>query len=80
MADLVLAAARPGSYAPSAAAVLEALAALGPTAFTAAQLDQVRDLADGDRRIVGAGLQNRIVLEDEHFRAAAREVLRTLTA
>ncbi|MEU9167103.1 hypothetical protein AB0D34_04775 [Streptomyces sp. NPDC048420] len=80
LADSVLAAARPGLYAPSASALLEAFVALGPKAFTAAQLDLIRDLADGDRRIVGAGLQDRIILDDERFRAEAREVLRTLTA
>ncbi|WP_189263422.1 hypothetical protein [Streptomyces fuscichromogenes] len=80
LADRVLAAAGPGSYGRSASAVLTACAALGPTAFTGAQLDVIRDLADGDRRIVGAGLQDRIVLDDEHFRAEARKVLRTLTA
>ncbi|WP_042430056.1 hypothetical protein [Streptacidiphilus anmyonensis] len=80
LADRVLAAARPGTYARSASTVLEALAALGPAAFTAAQLDLIRDLADGDRRMVGAGLQNRIILEDERFRDAARALLRMLTA
>ncbi|MET7692218.1 hypothetical protein ABZT06_30265 [Streptomyces sp. NPDC005483] len=79
-ADRVLAAARPGSYARSASVVLKACVALGPTAFTDAQLDQIRDLADGDRRIVGSGLQDRIILDDERFRAEARKVLRTLTA
>jgi hypothetical protein len=80
LADRVLAAARPGSFARSAAAVLEALAALGPAAFTTAQLESVRDLADGDRRIVGSGRENRIILDDERFRAAARSVLQALTA
>ncbi|MEW1774090.1 hypothetical protein [Streptomyces sp. NPDC086777] len=80
LADRVLAAARPGSYARSASAVLKACVALGPTAFTDAQLDLVRDLADGDRRIVGAGLQDQIILNDELFRTEARKVLRTLTA
>ncbi|MFJ9564535.1 hypothetical protein ACIRQQ_31425 [Streptomyces fuscichromogenes] len=79
LADRVLAAARPGSYGRSASAVLKACVALGPTAFTDAQLDVVRDLADGDRRIVGAGFQDRIVLDDEHFRTEAHKALRTLT-
>jgi hypothetical protein len=79
LADRVLAAARPGSGARSASAVLKACVALGPTAFTDAQLDLIRKLADGDRRIVGAGLQDQIILDDEHFRAEARNVLRTLT-
>ncbi|MEU6192774.1 hypothetical protein [Streptomyces sp. NPDC047061] len=79
LADRVLAAARPGSYARSASAVLRACVALGPTAFTDARLDVIRDLADGDRRIVGAGLQDRIILDDERFRAEARKVLGTLT-
>ncbi|WP_405817557.1 hypothetical protein OG241_23470 [Streptomyces sp. NBC_01390] len=78
LADRVLAAARPGSYARSASAVLKACVALGPTAFTDAQFDMIRSLADGDRRIVGAGLQDQIILGDEHFRADARKVLRTL--
>ncbi|WP_406171120.1 hypothetical protein [Streptomyces sp. NBC_00996] len=80
LADCVLAATRPGLYARSASALLEVFVALGPTAFTAAQLDLIRNLADGDRRVVGAGLQDRIILDDERFRAEAREVLRTLTA
>ncbi|MFF7472730.1 hypothetical protein [Streptomyces sp. NPDC008092] len=79
LADRVLAAVRPGWYARSASAVLKACAALGPAAFTDAQLDLIRDLADGDRRMVGAGLQDRIILDDEHFRTEARKVLRTLT-
>ncbi|WP_234544787.1 hypothetical protein [Streptomyces shenzhenensis] len=79
LADRVLAAARPGSYARSASAVLKACAALGPTAFSDAQLDLIRNLADGDRRIVGAGLQDQIILDDERFRTDARKVLRTLT-
>ncbi|MFG2639012.1 hypothetical protein ACGFX8_35860 [Streptomyces sp. NPDC048362] len=79
LADRVLAAARPGSYARSASAVLKACVALGPTAFTDARLGLIRDLADGDRRIVGAGLQDQIILDDERFRAEAREVLRTLS-
>jgi hypothetical protein len=79
LADRVLAAARPGSYARSVSVVLKACVALGPTAFTDAQLDLIRNLADGDRRIVGAGLQDRIILDDERFRAEARKVLRALT-
>ncbi|MEU2622092.1 hypothetical protein ABZ642_28865 [Streptomyces sp. NPDC007157] len=79
LADRVLAAARPGSGARSVSAVLKACVALGPTAFTDAQLALIRSLADGDRRIVGAGLQDQIIHDDEHFRAEAREVLRTLT-
>ncbi|MER6533124.1 hypothetical protein ACWDE0_02425 [Streptomyces sp. 900105755] len=79
LADRLLAAARAGSYARDASAVLKACVALGPTAFTHAQLDLLRDLADGDRRIVGAGPQNRIILADEHFRVEARNALRTLT-
>ncbi|MEU0407346.1 hypothetical protein ABZ307_05880 [Streptomyces griseorubiginosus] len=80
LADRVLAASRPGSSARSASTVLKACAALGPTAFTDGRLDRIRDLADGDRRIVGAGLQDRIISDDEHFRTEAHEVLRTLTA
>jgi hypothetical protein len=80
LADRVLAASRPGSSARSASTVLKACAALGPTAFTDGRLDMIRDLADGDRRIVGAGLQDRIISDDEHFRAEAHEALRTLTA
>ncbi|MGY4978108.1 hypothetical protein ACWCYL_13225 [Streptomyces sp. 900105755] len=79
LAERVLAAARPGSYARSASAVLKACVALGPTAFTHTQLDLLRDLADGDRRVVGAGVQSRIILDDEHFRVEARNALRTLT-
>ena len=78
LADRVLAAARPGTYARSASVVLKALVALGPAAFTAAQLDLVRELADGDRRVVGAGLQDRIILDDERIRVEARAVLQAL--
>ncbi|MFJ3762749.1 hypothetical protein [Streptomyces sp. NPDC090080] len=79
LADRVLAAARPGSYTRSAMAVLTACVALGPAAFTDTQLDLIRALADADRRIVGAGLQEQIILDDEQFRTEARETLRTLT-
>ncbi|MFI5531847.1 hypothetical protein ACIA8O_25275 [Kitasatospora sp. NPDC051853] len=79
LADRVLAATRPGSYAGFAAKALEALSALGPTAFDAARLDRLDELANGDQRIVGSGLQNRIVLADERFRTAARAVREALT-
>ncbi|MGW4881035.1 hypothetical protein ACWEPI_31280 [Streptomyces sp. NPDC004262] len=79
LVDRVLAAARPGSYTRSATAVLTACVALGPAAFTDTQLDLIRALADADRRIVGAGLQDHIILDDECFRAEARKTLRTLT-
>ncbi|MFQ3560541.1 hypothetical protein QZN11_27670 [Streptomyces gramineus] len=79
LADRVLAAARPGSYTRSAMAVLTACVALGPAAFTDTRLDLIRALADADRRIVGAGLQDQIILDDERFRTEARKTLRTLT-
>ncbi|WP_431968304.1 hypothetical protein [Actinacidiphila sp. bgisy160] len=79
LVDRVLASLAPGAYAHSALAALKVLAALGPTAFTAAQLDRVRQLADGERRIVGSGTQIDIIRDDEEFRAAARTVLAGLT-
>ncbi|GAA4984661.1 hypothetical protein [Kitasatospora paranensis] len=78
LADRVLARLRPGAHLHSALAALEALAALGPTAFTPARLERVRLLADGDRRIVGSGSHTEIIRSDEEFRAAARRVLAAL--
>ncbi|MFI2302021.1 HEAT repeat domain-containing protein [Actinacidiphila glaucinigra] len=79
LADRVLPALEPGAYLNSALTALKALAALGPTAFTPAQLERMRRLADGERRIVGSGIQIDIIRDDEEFRAAARTVLAGLT-
>ncbi|MFD8078354.1 HEAT repeat domain-containing protein [Streptomyces sp. NPDC059718] len=79
LVDRVLPSLEPGAYLNSALAALKTLAALGPTAFTAAQLDRIRRLADGERRIVGSGVQIDIIRGDEEFRGAARDVLAGLT-
>ncbi|SNT47801.1 HEAT repeat domain-containing protein [Actinacidiphila glaucinigra] len=79
LVDRVLPSLEPGAYLNSALAALKTLAALGPTAFTPAQLDRIRGLAEGERRIVGSGIQIDIIRNDEEFRAAARTVLAGLT-
>ncbi|MET9874632.1 hypothetical protein ABZZ36_08410 [Actinacidiphila glaucinigra] len=79
LVDRVLSSAAPGAHLHSALATLEALAALDPAAFTPAQVDRVRLLADGEHRIVRSGSHIDIVRDDEEFRAAARDVLAGLT-
>ncbi|MFI9342119.1 hypothetical protein ACIG0D_12715 [Streptomyces sp. NPDC052773] len=74
LVDRVLRALEPGAYPHSALPALEALAALGPGAFTPDQLARVRAIADGDRRVVGSGSHTRIVRDDEELRAVARRV------
>jgi hypothetical protein len=66
------------SYPTSAPAALEALAALGPAAFTSAQLVSVQGLADAERRIVGSGSRTEIIHDDAELRAVARRVLADL--
>ncbi|UXY26089.1 hypothetical protein [Streptomyces sp. HUAS TT20] len=78
LVDRVLPSAAPGAYLNSALAALEALAALGPAAFTPAQLGRVQMLADGERRVVGSGSHTEIIHDDMEFRAVARRVLADL--
>ncbi|MEU9446109.1 hypothetical protein AB0D42_35660 [Streptomyces sp. NPDC048304] len=47
----------------------EALQALGATALSTQQRLRVAELAEGDRRIVGSGVANSIIREDERLRA-----------
>ncbi|WNM32808.1 hypothetical protein RKE30_21620 [Streptomyces sp. Li-HN-5-11] len=47
----------------------EALQALGATALSTAQRLRVAELAEQDRRIVGSGVANSIIREDERLRA-----------
>ncbi|WP_392958602.1 hypothetical protein [Streptomyces sp. LN245] len=75
LVDRVLPAVVPGGHLHSALAALHALAAIGPAAFTPAQLDRVRLLADGDRRVVGSGSHTEIIHDDMELRAVARRVL-----
>ncbi|MFE0627568.1 hypothetical protein ACFW3D_11385 [Streptomyces sp. NPDC058864] len=79
LVDRVLSSVAPGAHLHSALTALDALAALGPAAFTPAQVDRVRLLADGEHRIVRSGPQDDIVRNDEEFRAAARTLLAVLT-
>ncbi|MFE0517054.1 HEAT repeat domain-containing protein [Streptomyces sp. NPDC058964] len=72
LVDRVLPAAAPGASLNSALAALEALAALGAGAFTPGQPRRVQLLADGERRIVGSGIQTGIIHNDTEMRAAAR--------
>jgi hypothetical protein len=78
LVDRVLTAVVPGGHLRSALAALHALAAIGPAAFTPAQLDRVRLLADGDRRVVGSGSHTEIIHDDMELRAVARRVLADL--
>ncbi|WP_158820737.1 MULTISPECIES: hypothetical protein [unclassified Streptomyces] len=79
LTDRVLSSVAPGGYLHSALGALEALAALGPAAFTPGRLERVRLLADEDRRVIGSGTYVEIILDDEEFRAAARTVLAGLS-
>ncbi|GAA3812550.1 hypothetical protein [Streptomyces chiangmaiensis] len=47
----------------------EALRALGAAALSTHQRIRVAELAEGDRRIVGSGVANSIIREDERLRA-----------
>ncbi|WP_405452936.1 hypothetical protein OG350_33425 [Streptomyces achromogenes] len=75
LADRVLAAVAPGASRNPACAAVEALAALGPAAFTPALRERIRLLAEGDRRVIGSGLQTQLIHEDEEFRATVRRLL-----
>jgi hypothetical protein len=78
LVDRVLPAAEPSAYLSPALAALEALTVLGPAAFTPAQVDRVRLLAEGERRVVAAGGHTEIIGGDMQFRAAARLLLADL--
>ncbi|WP_330342355.1 HEAT repeat domain-containing protein [Streptomyces sp. NBC_00557] len=66
LAEAVLHAAETGADVIGAC---EALQALGATALSTQQRRRVAELADGDRRIVGSGVANSIIREDERLRA-----------
>ncbi|MFI8240467.1 hypothetical protein ACIF83_24830 [Streptomyces sp. NPDC085866] len=78
LADRILRSVEPGASLNSALTALEALAALGPTAFTPTQLKRVQTLANGARRVVGSGIQTEIMHNDSEFRVVARRVLAEL--
>ncbi|MEU8652239.1 hypothetical protein [Streptomyces sp. NPDC048737] len=61
------------------AAAFEALSALGRAALTGEHLRRVERLARGDRRVVTAGIENRIIRADERLAARAGETLAALT-
>ncbi|MFI0965922.1 hypothetical protein ACH4S8_31685 [Streptomyces sp. NPDC021080] len=75
LVDRVLPADAPGGHLNPASAAVEALAAIGPAAFTQPQLDRVRLLADGEHRVVRWGSHTEIIHDDIKLRAAARSVL-----
>ncbi|MEV8093259.1 hypothetical protein [Kitasatospora sp. NPDC085879] len=79
LVDRVRAAAGPVASQRSVLAALDTLAALGPAAFTPIQIESVRQLAEGDSRIVGLGSHTELIREDEEVRTVARRVLADLT-
>ncbi|MFF4712554.1 hypothetical protein ACFY2V_14275 [Streptomyces eurythermus] len=74
LADRVLAAVAPSAARNPARAAVEALAALGPAALTPVLRERIRLLAEGDRRVIGSGLQTQLIHEDEEFRATVRRL------
>ncbi|MFF3910221.1 hypothetical protein ACFYZJ_30585 [Streptomyces sp. NPDC001848] len=66
---LVEAALHSGETGANIAGACEAPQALGATALSTHQRLRVAELADRDRRIVGAGVANSIIREDERLRA-----------
>ena len=56
----------------------ETLLSLGRPHLTDAHLDRLAALADGDRRVVTAGLEDRIIHADERLRSRARATLSAL--
>ncbi|MDX3568308.1 hypothetical protein [Streptomyces sp. ID05-47C] len=58
----------------------EALSALGRAALTDEHLHRIERLAQGDRRVVTAGIGNQIIRADEQLATRARETLKALTA
>jgi hypothetical protein len=77
LADLVLAAAE---QAANALEACDALEALGADVLTADHWRRLDDLAEGDRRVIRSGVENRIIGTDELLRARAREVITALGA
>ncbi|MHA6760229.1 hypothetical protein [Streptacidiphilus sp. PAMC 29251] len=77
--DHILDGALPGASANTAMAAIEALAGLSPATVTSAQLVRLRTLADGDQRIIGSGIQDRLIHDDERLRAATRTLVHALT-
>ncbi|MGV9940488.1 hypothetical protein [Streptomyces sp. NPDC003401] len=61
------------------ACAFEALSTLGRAALTDEHLDRIGRLARGDRRVVTAGIEDRIIRADEQLAARARETLTALT-
>jgi hypothetical protein len=72
LADLVLAAAEQEANALEAC---DALKVLGVDALTADHLRRLHDLAEGDRRVIRSGVENRIIGADELLRARVRAVV-----
>ncbi|MDQ0842618.1 HEAT repeat domain-containing protein [Streptomyces sp. V1I6] len=72
LADLVLAAAEQEANALEAC---DALEVLGVDALTAEHLRRLHDLAEGDRRVIRSGVENRIIGADELLRARVRAVV-----
>jgi hypothetical protein len=72
LADLVLAAAEQEANALEAC---DALEVLGVDALTADHLRRLHDLAEGDRRVIRSGVENRIIGADELLRARVRAVV-----
>ncbi|MGN9791112.1 hypothetical protein ACTMTU_08405 [Streptomyces sp. OZ13] len=72
LADLVLAAAEQEANALEAC---DALEVLGTDALTADHLRRLDDLAEGDRRVIRSGVENRIIQADELLRARVRAVV-----
>jgi hypothetical protein len=72
LAHLVLAAAEQEANALEAC---DALKVLGVDALTADHLRRLHDLAEGDRRVIRSGVENRIIGADELLRARVRAVV-----
>jgi hypothetical protein len=73
LAAAVLDAAETDAADPTGA--LDALRALGIDTLPAGCLRRLENLAEGDARIVRSGLENRIIPQDEAFRARARALV-----
>ncbi|QIP86643.1 hypothetical protein GLX30_24450 [Streptomyces sp. Tu 2975] len=72
LAGLVLAAAEQEANALEAC---DALEVLGADALTTDHLRRLHDLAEGDRRVIRSGVENRIIVADELLRARVRAVV-----
>ncbi|MET9959492.1 HEAT repeat domain-containing protein [Streptomyces sp. NPDC006326] len=57
----------------------DALGALGPAALSAAQVQRLAVLAEGDARVIRSGLETQIISRDEAFRTRARALLAAAT-